>query len=105
LNDHSLKFNPRDLVGLLDDEPATDAEGILIKIPEGLNAMGEDMEDDQGNRLFWDEDGKSHVILAPTNPAVTGTSMKSIQQHADSICSAPVRKSPELLKAIILQVF
>lgn len=64
LNVHALKFDPESLKGLLGDEPAADIEGEIVGVPEGENGMGVDVEDEQENKLVWDEDEKSGLILA-----------------------------------------
>ncbi|KAI4713892.1 hypothetical protein J4E89_001341 [Alternaria sp. Ai002NY15] len=63
LNIHHLAFDPESLKGLLDDEPSREIEAVHVAFPEDENGMGIDVEDEQGNKLFW-KDGKPHIILA-----------------------------------------
>ncbi|KAI4664163.1 uncharacterized protein J4E79_003665 [Alternaria viburni] len=65
LNIHHLAFGPESLKGLLDDEPSRNFEAVHVAFSEDGNAVGIDVEDEQGNKLVW-RDGKSHIIFAVT---------------------------------------
>ncbi|KAI4705613.1 hypothetical protein J4E81_000497 [Alternaria sp. BMP 2799] len=65
LNIYHLAFDPESLKGLLDDEPSRNFEAVHVAFPEDENAVGIDVEDEQGNKLVW-RDGKSHIIFAVT---------------------------------------
>jgi hypothetical protein len=63
LNIHQLAFDPESLKGLLNDEPSRNFEAVHMAFLEDENAMGKDVEDEQGNKLVW-WGGKSYIILA-----------------------------------------
>ncbi|EDU39819.1 predicted protein [Pyrenophora tritici-repentis Pt-1C-BFP] len=71
LNIHGLKYNSKSLEGLLDHEPAKEVELNISYIPNGVNGMGVDVEDEHGNRLVWDDEGKSRLICAQEPRATT----------------------------------
>jgi hypothetical protein len=93
LNIHNLHFDPAELVGLLFEEPAINIQAVHADIPDGESAMRVDVEDEHGNRLFWDETGKSHVIFAFMKNAVRHYLKKPIQQRKKPSLSANGKKS------------
>jgi hypothetical protein len=95
LNIHKLHFDPAELVGLLFEEPAIYIQAIHVDIPDGENAMRVDVEDEHGNRLFWYETGKSHVIFAFMRNAVRHYLKKPIQQRKKLLLPATGNKNEE----------
>jgi hypothetical protein len=86
LNIHQLAFDPESLKGLLDDEPSRNFEAVHVAFPEDGNAMGKDVEDEQGNKLVW-RDGKSHIILAvivAEDKSVTDESTEQLTRSTDN---------------------
>ncbi|KAI4627969.1 hypothetical protein J4E80_002105 [Alternaria sp. BMP 0032] len=83
LNIHHLAFDPESLRGLLDDEPSRNFEAVHVAFPEDENAVGIDVEDEQGNKLVW-RDGKSHIILA-----VVETGDKNAVKDTDEQATKP----------------
>ncbi|KAI4676819.1 uncharacterized protein J4E84_009414 [Alternaria hordeiaustralica] len=79
LNIHHLAFDPESLKGLLDDEPSRNFEAVHVAFPEDENAVGIDVEDEQGNKLVW-RDGKSHIIFAVTK-AEDKTAVKEMNEQ------------------------
>ncbi|KAI4939168.1 uncharacterized protein J4E92_000451 [Alternaria infectoria] len=90
LNTRHLAFDPESLKGLLDDEPSRNFEAVHVAFPEDENAMGIDVEDEQGNELVW-RDGKSHIIFAVTK-AEDKTAVKETNEQ-------PAKPSDELQPA------
>jgi len=85
LNIHHLAFDPESLKGLLDDEPSRNFEAAHIAFPEDENAVGIDVEDEQGNKLVW-KDGKPHIVLA-----VIETEDKNAVNETDELRTAPTK--------------
>ncbi|KAI4671949.1 uncharacterized protein J4E78_000447 [Alternaria triticimaculans] len=79
LNINQLAFDPESLKGLLDDEPSRNFEAVHIAFPEDENAVGIDVEDEQGNKLVW-RDGMSHIIFAVTK-AEDKTALKETNEQ------------------------
>jgi len=99
LNIHHLAFDPESLKGLLDDEPSRDIEAVHVAFLEDENAVGIDVEDEQGNKLVW-RDGKSHIIFAVTK-AEDKTAVKEMNEQPtkpkDELQTEPT-KTPNQIK-------
>lgn len=89
------------LQGLLNDEPAKTIEVDIVYIPDGVNKIGVDVEDEQGNKFVWDSYGKSHVIPATTD-AVTelASTEKSVSPGAktSTLAIEAPQQRPKLLE-------
>lgn len=94
LNVHGLRFESEGLAGLLHDEPAKAIEMDITYIPDGVNGMGVDVEDEQGNKLIWDGNGKSHLVCAPTTDSTTTA---STNQDESPNAKTPVNESESTL--------
>ena len=93
LNIHHLALDPESLKGLLDDEPSREIEAVHVAFPEGENAVGIDVEDEQGNKLVW-KDGKPHIVLAVIE-AEDKTAVKETNEEpakpSDELQAAPTK--------------
>lgn len=97
LNIHQLQFDPESLKGLLGGEPARDIEGEIVEVLEGENEMGVDIENEQGNKLVWDKEGKSRLILPVKKPETTevaGVSAKESAIRGEQKQEQPTVKAP-----------
>jgi hypothetical protein len=99
LNIHQLAFDPESLKGLLDDEPSRNFEAVHVAFPEDRNAMGKDVEYEQGNKLVW-RDGNSYIILAVIEAKDKSATDESTEQftrstHDPQTVSTKITRQPK----------
>ncbi|KAE8870884.1 hypothetical protein PTNB29_01228 [Pyrenophora teres f. teres] len=90
LNLRGLNYDSKSLEGLLEHEPAEEIKLDILYIPEGVNGMGVDVEDEQGNKLVWDGEGNSRLICASESDDTTlGSTINSASPDTEPPAAKP----------------